>query len=81
MQDPLPKTNFDAMSESDLSSEAIKDKLFNLLRECEEMCRNAGLQIGYVKEIYINKRLNFAWGRCVTKIKGLSAKIGWKSDL
>ena len=69
MQDPVQISIFDVMGEIELSSEAIDEKLYKLLCECEAMCKKAGLQIGYVKKIYINKRLNFAWGRCVTKIK------------
>lgn len=69
MQYPVQISNFEVMKENELSSEAVEKKLYKLLCECEDMCREAGLQIGYVKEIYINKRLNFAWGRCVIMIK------------
>ncbi|MBQ6520561.1 MAG: SprT-like domain-containing protein [Anaerolineaceae bacterium] len=69
MQDPVQISIFDVMKENELSSEAVEKKLYKLLCECEAMCKKAGLQIGQVKEIYINKRLNSAWGRCVTKIK------------
>ena len=58
---------FDMFGDGFLYDESEEDKLYRLLDECEEMCKQAGIVTGPVSSIVVNPQLNYAWGRCIRK--------------
>ena len=44
----------------------LNERLKQSLRECEMICRHAGIKTGKITDIRVNPLLRSAWGRCIT---------------